>query len=248
MKKFNVKFAIFIIAILVALILPTQVFGTNEGLQIIETDNQDYIMYVKELLDTEFYYAVSQSPNTEEIDLNYKKSEKDDDGNQVIFITKEKYEDIKDKNNYLFVKKNDEQIIKAEKLDFSEAFSIEKVKYVESVTKRITTQLDENIVQKDEQVNGINVKVTVGGLRITKKENANYYYAITKLPSIQYNDLKDMIEQINSEYTSMDMYSKVELIKQFYELYQSLSQNQQWIEVVDDVVTQPEDAQKVKNM
>ena len=77
MKNFKTKLATVIIAILVmAFILPIQVLGADAekvdySLQMIKTDNGDYIVYIKDLQNTEFKFAITQSPDTKEIDLNY---------------------------------------------------------------------------------------------------------------------------------------------------------------------------------
>ena len=50
MKKIQEKLVIVIIAMLIMLfVLPMQVFGANEELQIIKTDDEEYIIYIKEL-------------------------------------------------------------------------------------------------------------------------------------------------------------------------------------------------------
>ena len=50
-------------------------------------------MYVKPQ-SSSFEYAITQSLDTKEMDRNYQKSDVDDNGNQVAFITKEKYEEL----------------------------------------------------------------------------------------------------------------------------------------------------------
>ena len=70
-------------------VLPIQVFGTNEELQIVKTNGEEYIIYIKELQSSSFEYAITQSLDTKEMDRNYQKSDVDDNGNQVAFITKE---------------------------------------------------------------------------------------------------------------------------------------------------------------
>lgn len=256
MKKFQTKLATVIIAILImAFILPIQVLGTDEGLtdnglQIIETDNGDYIVYIKDLQDTKFEFVITQSPDTKEIDLNYEKSKQDDDGNEVVFISEEDYKEIAEKDNYLYVRKDGKILINGEKLDFSSAFSKSKMEYVEKTMRtekseqRITTELVTDIVEKDEIVNEVKIKVTVGGLKVIEKDDAKYYYSITKLPTAEYNTLKELADEINEKYETIDMYSKIELAKEFYDTYNSLVDKQDWKEVEDSIIMQPEDAQK----
>ena len=250
MRKIKTKLATVIIAILViAFLLPIQVLGTNEdlpdySLQIIKTDNGDYIIYIKDLQDTEFKFTITQSPDTEEIDLNYEDQEQDDDGNKVVFISKEDYEKMSEKENYLYVKKDEETLINGEKLNLDSIFTKSEMEYVENTTKRIETELVTDIVERDEVVEGVKIKTTVGGLKVVENENSEYYYAITKLPTVEYDTLKQLADRINEEYETIDMYSKIELAKEFYDLYNILAEKQQWQKVEDLTIMQPNDAQK----
>lgn len=245
MKKIQLKLVVVIMAMLIMLfVLPIQVFCTNEELQIVKTNGEEYIIYIKELQSSSFEFAITQSLDTKEIDRNYLKSVVDDNGNQVAFITKEKYEELKGQKNYLFVKKDGELIVEGKEVDFDNAFLKENIKKVELTSKRIETQLVTDIIEKDEEVNGVNVKITVGGLKITAKENADYYYSITKLPSDKYDTLKELADRINIDYENIDMYSKIELTKQFHNLYEILADEQEWQKVSDYTIMQPSDAQK----
>ncbi|MBQ2938227.1 MAG: hypothetical protein IJE05_05065 [Clostridia bacterium] len=244
MKKIQVKLVITMIAILAMLfLLPIQVFGTNEEMQMIKTNNEDYIIYIKELQNTSFEFAITQSLDTEEMDRNYQSAE-DDNGNHVVLISKEKYEEISGQNNYLFVKKDGKLIIEGIKLDFNQVFTTQNMEQVELTSKKIETQLITDITEKDEEINGVKVKITVGGLKINAKENSNYYYAITKLPSERYDTLKELADKINTDYEKSDMYSKIDLSKQFYSLYSDLADEQDWKKVDNYTILQPNDAKK----
>lgn len=256
MEKIQTKLATVIIAIIMmAFILPIQVFGTNEGLtndnlQIVETDNGDYIVYIQDLQDTKFEFEITQSLDTKEIDLNYEKSKQDDDDNEVVFISKSEYEKISEKENYLYVRKNKKIVIDGVKLDFNSAFEKDKIEYVENTMKnekieqRIQTELVTDIVEKDEIVNEVKIKVTVGGLKILEKENCEYFYGLTKLPANEYNTLKELADRINKEYEELDMYSKIKLTKEFYNTYNTLVNKQSWKKVENSTIMQPDDAQK----
>lgn len=248
MKKFQTKLVgIVLMILIVACILPIQVFANEEGLQIIKTAEEDYIIYIKELQKEQFEFGITQSPDVDEININYRVSELDNAGNNVVFITKEKYETISEQENYLFVKKDDKVLIKGEKIDFTKAFTNEKIQEVEKITKKIKTELITDIIKKDEEIDGVKVKVTVGGLKITSNDNSNYYYAITKLPADNYNELKKLAYRINDDYSKLDMYSKIELAQQFYNIYESLIKVQNWREVENYTIIQPDDAQKGEN-
>lgn len=245
MKKFKVKLTGVIIAlIIIALLIPTKVLGAaNEDLQIVKAE-QDYIIYVKDLAKTEFDFAISEKPDADDIDLNYIKSVEDEDGNQVAFVTLEKYDnELKNNaNNYIYIKTAEG--VECKEINFEDAFDKEKMAEVETSTKRIATELVTDIVEKDEEVDGVKVKVTVGGLKITDSDKATYYYSMTKLPADTYTELMELAEKINAEYNTMDMYTRIETAKQFYNLYHELEAQQNWVEVENMTIMQPNDAQK----
>ena len=244
MKKFELKLTGVVIAlIIIALLIPTKVLGANEELQIVKTE-QDYIIYVKKLAKTEFDFAISDKDNATEMELNYINSVEDEEGNQVAFVTQTKYNNELSTNahNYLYIKTTEGVEIK--EINFDDAFDKAKMEEVETTTKRIETEVVTDIIEKDEEVEGVKVKVTVGGLKIIDTDQATYYYASTKLPAEKYSELMELAEKINSNYNTMDMYERIETAKQFYNLYNELKELQNWVEVENMTVMQPNDAQK----
>lgn len=244
MKKFELKLTGVVIAlIIIALLIPTKVLGANEELQIVKTE-QDYIIYVKDLAKTEFDFAISDKDNATEMELNYINSVEDEEGNQVAFVTQTKYNNELSTNahNYLYIKTTEGVEIK--EINFDDAFDKAKMEEVETTTKRMETEVVTDIIEKDEEVKGVKVKVTVGGLKIIDTDQATYYYASTKLPAEKYTELMELAEQINSSYNEMDMYERIKTAKQFYNLYNELKGLQNWLEVENMTIMQPNDAQK----
>ncbi len=244
MKKFELKLTGVVIAlIIIALLIPTKVLGANEELQIVKTE-QDYIIYVKDLAKTEFDFAISDKDNATEMELNYINSVEDEEGNQVAFVTQTKYNNQLSTNahNYLYIKTTEGVEIK--EINFDDAFDKAKMEEVETTTKRMETEVVTDIIEKDEEVEGVKVKVTVGGLKIIDTDQATYYYASTKLPAEKYTELMELAEQINSSYNEMDMYERIKTAKQFYNLYNELKGLQNWLEVENMTIMQPNDAQK----
>ena len=244
MKKFELKLTGVVIAlIIIALLIPTKVLGANEEQQIVKTE-QDYIIYVKDLAKTEFDFAISDKDNATEMELNYINSVEDEEGNQVAFVTQTKYNNELSTNahNYLYIKTTEGVEIK--EINFDDAFDKAKMEEVETTTKRMETEVVTDIIEKDEEVEGVKVKVTVGGLKIIDTDQATYYYASTKLPAEKYTELMELAEQINSSYNEMDMYERIKTAKQFYNLYNELKGLQNWLEVENMTIMQPNDAQK----
>lgn len=245
MKKIELKLIGIIITLgIIALIIPTKVLGANAEVQTVLTENGDYIIYVKDMAKTEFDFAISNKADASEEDLDYIKSVTDKEGNQVVLITKEKYESMEE--CYLYIKTSEEKICEGQKINFEEAFDQQKMEEVETTTTRIQTEVITDIIEKDEEVEGVKIKVTVGGLKIADSDVATskYYYTSTKLPAADYSELMSLAEKINAEYNDMDMYTRIETAKQFYEKYDELKAKQDWLEIEDMTIMQPDDAQK----
>lgn len=242
MKQLKVKVMAMVLAmILVALIVPVNVFAAETEMQVVKMENEDYIIYVKDLANTEFKFAITKEKNAVEGDLNYIKSKPDEEGNQVALIEKAKVEEGGD--YYIYIKK-DTETPKMNQVDFSQAFDTTKMKEVETTTNRIKTELLTNLEKRNEEVNGIKYTETVGGLKIVDEDTAEYFYERTKLPKEKYSELRELAEKLNKEYKEKEMYSKIEFAKEFYTLYHELIDQAQWTEVENNEIKQPIEAQK----
>lgn len=246
MKKISKKFiGIIFTMLLVTVLMPNVVLGENEssissvnnGLQIVKTENNDYIIYIKDMEKAEFEFVISNN----EKDTDYIEALEDNAGNKVALITKTKYEDMKDNDIFLNIKQNDK--VTTTKVDLSTAFSQAEMELVEGTTQRIVTNLVEDLVQKDVEENGVKIKVTVGGLKIEGNKDSKYFYAITKLPKEKYDRLQKLANYIKDDYDNMNMYTKIETSREFYNLYTQLKGEQDWKEVNKDLtIIQPDDA------
>lgn len=249
MEKFKVKVvAIVIMLILIAMLIPTKVLAADANIQIVEIENGDYVIYVKDLAKTEFKFAISQNELAEEVDLNYINSVKDGkEGdatrNNVVLIENATYETIKNNPvNYLYIKNGEK--VQIEKLDFTQAFSKAEMAKVEKTTTRIDVETVENLVETDEVKEGIHYIKKVGGLKIIDNADSTYYFERTKLPTDKFSELQVFANKLNTEYGSMDMYSKIEFAKEFSKLYEELIEQAKWQKVENMEVKQPIEAEK----
>ncbi len=243
MKQVKVKImTMVLVTILVALILQVNVFAAETEIQVVKMENEDYIIYVKDLANTEFKFAIANKENAEEGDLNYIKSTSDGEGNQVALIEKTKI--AENENYYIYIMEKDKEVSKVNKVDFSQAFDTNKMKEVETTTNRIKTELLTDLEKRNEEVNGIKYTETVGGLKIVDEDTAEYFYERTKLPKEKYSELRELADKLNKEYEEKEMYSKIEFAKEFYTLYHELIDQAQWTEVENNEIKQPIEAQK----
>ena len=244
MKKLQTKIVsiIFITLIIFAIIIPTKVLGANEDLQIIFTEKGDYIIYVKDLAKTEFYFAISENKDEDILNLNDTIATLDEEGNRVVLITAEQYEKMdENKTYYLYIKTSATATsYMVKELDFTDSFNQEKMEEVEETTERISTTVEKEILEFEGEEEGKDKKVTVGALKITDSEDAKYYFSINKVEkNDEYAKIIELAEKLNGE---LDRYSKIATEKEFYTLYHKLENEQKW-ELVDNMqIKQPSEA------
>lgn len=242
MSKIKQKLAEIVIIATLIIMIPIIALAVNEKIQIVNTGDSEYIIYVEDLEKTEYKYAISNNKEATGIELTYINSEKDDLDNSVILIDSTTYETIKSGKAYLWVKEGENQIISAEEIDFTNAFEKEKMAEVENTTKRIETEIISNLEEEDRvDENGVHITVSVGGVKIKGDEKATYSYQ-TMLATEEYKTLMDIAEKINSEYNNMTMYQKIQIANEFSDLYNKLINEANWIEVSDMTIRQPKEA------
>lgn len=247
MKNFKAKLTGTIVLFVMIMLVPILVLAvTNENVQIIsnidEQGNKEYIVYIQELMQTNFASAVSNSDNTPEQDLTFVTA-RDEEGNYVAQI---KEDAVTEESTYLYVKYNQDNQEKTDiiELDLSKVLDKTDMEYVENTTKRIGTETVSNLVEIDEKINGVQTKRTVGGLQITDTDNATYQYQLMKVnEGTSYSRLVELANELNSEnYDQKDMYSKIQLTSEFYTLYNQLVERATWEAVVNNEIRQPNDA------
>lgn len=237
-----------IVASLLILMIPTNVLGDEAKkveTQMIQTQD-GFVIYVNGQTE-QFTYALSGSEEVSGLE-SYTISVPDSEEaqNQVAFITNAKYEEAKEQygdNIYLHVET--ENGVLSAKLDFENPFTQEMMETVETTTKRISTTLKTELEKMNEEINGVQTTVTVGGIEIDNFDSdAKYYSVVTPLPEARYNELAETADLIAEKYNDMTIYSKIEIAKKFYDIYTELMEAQEWGEPLETaIIMQPESAQ-----
>ena len=245
MKNFRAKLTGAIVLFMMIMLVPMIVLAvTNENVQIIsntdEQENKEYIVYIQELMQTNFASAVSNSASTPEQDLDFVTA-RDGEGNYVAQIDANA---VTGDTTYLYVKYDGQESTEVLELDLSNALDKTDMEYVENTTKRIDTETVEKLEEINEEIDGVQTTLTVGGLRITDTDNATYEYQLTKVTdNTPYSRLVELADELNSEnYDQKDMYSKIQLTSEFYTLYNQLIERATWEAVVNNEIRQPSDA------
>ena len=261
MNRISAKLlGIFAIFLFIA-IVPIAVFATNEDISIVSTINEDakqeYTIYIKEMSTQNFKYAFTNIENADPngIDLSYINSVPDLGGNQAAFLDAVTYEKLSENNNTIYMwakitdqEGNEELVLENVQLDLTQALTDESLEQVETLTERIEVEIAEtqDITDSTEPVRNENVDGVVeisktGYVKITDSEDATYYYQRIELPSTSdYNRFMELAEEIESTYNSMNMYEKVQIATEFNSLYAKLVEVDNWQEVENMEVKQPE--------
>ena len=246
MKSFKAKLTGAIVLFIMIMLVPMIVLAvTNENVQIIsntdEQGNTEYIVYIQELMQTNFASAVSNSASTPEQDLDFVTA-RDGEGNYVAQIDANA---VTGDTTYLYVKYDGQESTEVLELDLSNALDKTDMEYVENTTKRIGTETVEKLEEINEEINGVQTTLTVGGLRITDTDNATYEYQLTKVTdNTPYSRLFTLANQLLNEesYNAENIYSKIQLTSEFYTLYNQLIEEATWTDVENNEIRQPVDA------
>lgn len=215
---------------------------TQMQMQIIKTEEEKYIIYVKDLQKEEFNYAIANTPTAKEMELKYIHSSKDDEQNSVIVIDKNVYNVKQNEKAYLWIKQGEREIITGKEIDFSQSFEKSKIEEVENTGKRIKTEIISNLVQEERtDENGVKITVKVGGIKIKDNQNARYFYQIMPATN-EYGTLVELAGKIKNEYSQMDMYEKINVAKEFYNKYSNLISKANWNLVEEMQIRQPKEA------
>ena len=252
MNRISFKLLSVLAIFLFIAVAPIVIFAANENVSIVSTLNneskQEYIIYIKETLKTNFKYAFTTNANPGEMDLSYINSISDLSENQVAFLDAETYEKLSQESSTIYIWAKDQEenlILNGVQLDLSKAVTEDEIKNVESLTSKISVKITEKeedtTTIKNETVDGVEETTKVGYVQIIDDKEATYYYEIAKVSGKEsYNELKTLAEKVQNEYDEMDMYEKIQFITKFNKTFLETTGEADWTEVKDMMVTQPE--------
>lgn len=238
MKKSKSKILALVILTIVMLLSILQIhsLAANAEMLIIKENDNQYLIYIEELLNKNFEFAFSNTEDAE--NLNYITYAKDSEGNNIAYVDQElKQNFFNSEDTYIWVRTEDKMIINGEKIKINNAKTVEQLKTIENLTKNITIESS----AEDE-------KITVNG-----EQGKNYYYKIVEVGTSEtYNELFNVVNVINSFDEETDTFTKIQRYNELYNLFNVLTSNidsDDWTEVKDLQITKPygakEDSQYV---
>ena len=250
--------AVLVIAIMMIGMASVPVLASTNEKVILKNSDNEYLIYFKEFCKKEFQFAISKDSKTAEADLNFVNSAKDQPASaagtlNVAYIDEASFESIFGKNPtslvaYIWVKDADDNtVIKAEKIDLSDALTEKMIAVVNTTTKANESTDRIAIDTTQEQVTnpvveGITTTVRTGKIVVKEKKDSKYYYSLIKV-SDENADATEMYNLAETMGKSKDTYENLSAEKRFYELYEKLTPAESdWTEVENSEILQPETA------
>jgi len=247
MKK--ISFKLLLTAIMVIGIISCvqfSVFAANENIEILKENDTDYLIYLKNNLDSKFTFAFSSSKD--ESGLLYKKSQLDStDANakNIAYVNSSLVSLFVNNKAYMWVKdSNGNLIISALEIDLSDSITKAELETANKITKIINVDTKATSTTT-EDVDGKKVSVTTG--KVVIKDEGNFKYQLIKVSnSDEYKKLMDLAQRIQKFNDNTDIYTQIDVYKEFYRLYETLmpkKDDSKWLDVSNMEVLQPEDAE-----
>lgn len=239
----NAALAILVMAIMLLLQFP--VLAAEQNTTIIQTSENEYLIYEDEFTNESFKFAYAKDKNIEETELNFINSLQDKDGKYVAYVDDEIYSSyFLDSNTaYMWVESSNNTISNAIEIDLSKAITQEELDFVANTTKRISVTLSDGKTDV-ETVDGVEYTTTVDSIQINPKEGYTYEYAIVRKDDnseiANFISMSKDIAKITDDFNS---YENIKKLDEFYTLYNELIPTQ-WQEVTNNTIYEPEDSAK----
>lgn len=239
-----------LIIMLILILLQGFSFAKSENIQMIKKSENEYMIYVSNLLDEEFKFAFSNESSADKEKLVFKDSAIDqiDNGKNIAYIDSEIYEQyFKDKENvFLWVKQGEEYKLEAEEVNLTSALSEEEIQAFNQATKKITVEVGEKELPT-ETVDGVKVNRKIGTINIKDDQTAAYSYKMVK--ATKGTNAAKLIELANkmNELEDKNIFEKLSVYSEFKTIYAKLEpavNDTKWTEVKEYIIEQPQDSKK----
>ena len=241
----NLKYKLIIVAIIFILgliAIHTSVFASNENVQILEKNTGDYIIYVKDNLNTDFEFAFSNDKLADKNILTYYSAETDSNGNKIAFVNSETIS-LFSAPTYMWVKTEADYVLEGIEIDLSKAINENDLQIAANLTKIIKVDTTKtNTIE--ETIDGKKVTTTVGKVVLT--EQGDYSYILIEEPdSEDYDKLTELATRISKFNSETDMYTQIQVYSEFLNIFTKLTPNDnaEWVDLKGNEIIQPEDTE-----
>lgn len=224
-------------------------FAKSENIQMIKKCEDEYMIYVSNLLDKEFEFAFSNITDVDKTALVFNDSALDqiENGNSIAYVDSILYEQyFKDKDStYLWVKQGTEYILEAQKVELLDALTEEDIQTFNQVTKIIEVTVGEKQLPTETE-DGVEISHKIDTLDINDKTGSYSYKMVKAIEGSDEAKLIALAVQMNS-LDDKDMFEKLSVYSEFKAIYNKLQpevNDTKWIEVKDCTIEQPQESKK----
>lgn len=236
-----------IISIMILTVLQCFSYAKSENVQIIKKDENEYMIYVQNLLNEEFEFAFSnEGTSVDKSTLVFQDSAMDqmENGNHIAYVDLAIYDQYfkSGKTVFLWVKQGEDYKVEAEEIKLEEALSEEEIESFNQVTNKIKVECGEKELPA-EVIDGVEVLHKIGTINITDDKTSQYSYKMVKAAdNANATNLIKLAEKMN-ELDNKNIFEKLSVYNEFREVYNLLApdiNDKDWINVEDYVIDQPE--------
>lgn len=245
MRKLNSKLVILAIVFLLGILaIEVSVYASNENIEIVQTSENDYLIYIKDNLNSDFEFAFSNDKDADKESLVYKIAETDLDeanANNVAFVNSTTI-NLFENPTYMWVKDSEgNYIVDGVQVELGKAIHKYDLEHATQITKIIPVDSNKADTTEREE-NRKKITTTVG--KVVLPETKNDYSYILMPYSSEYSDLLSLATRVSKFNNETDSYTKINVYRSFIELVEELKPeaNSNWVEIKGNEIAQPENA------
>ena len=249
MKKSLAQKVMLFLAVTIITITLLQSFSLakSENVQMIKKSEKEYIIYVSNLIGSEFEFSFANKKDESKENLVFTNSalDQEDNGNNIAYIDETIYNNYFDgkKETYLWVKQGTEYKVEAEKINLKDALTEEDIQELNNATKKIPVKFGE-LNLPAETVDGVKITRRMGTINIEDNSETEYSYKMLK--STEESKVEELINLANemNKLDEKNTYDKLSVYGQFKSLYEELKPSDGWNVAENNVIKQPQESKK----
>ncbi len=249
MKKSLAQKVMLFLAVTIITITLLQSFSLakSENVQMIKKSEKEYIIYVSNLIGSEFEFSFANKKDESKENLVFTNSalDQEDNENNIAYIDETIYNNYFDgkKETYLWVKQGTEYKVEAEKINLKDALTEEDIQELNNATKKIPVKFGE-LNLPAETVDGVKITRRMGTINIEDNSETEYSYKMLK--STEESKVEELINLANemNKLDEKNTYDKLSIYGQFKSLYEELKPSDGWNVAENNVIKQPQESKK----
>lgn len=250
MKTINSKKFVLVLALVIlALVIPTKIFAATQSVAIVKIED-DYSIYIDGLENKDFKFSFtnqkteSDNPGDSNLIANWE----DNNGVHIACLESTSEIDLNEKV-YMIIEADGETSVT--ELDLENAIDKTEMANIEALTTIIGVDTNQTTTTSDNE-NGVATTQTVGQVDITESSEYNYEdyeykYQLIKIDGTESEtakQLSDLVDSLQTSYSTLSTYNKILKTKEIRDLYNSLKDEASMSDVKDYVIYQPEDSKE----